>query len=62
MNRLYTVECLDSDGDVYATTIFGNSPESAIERIKSLWEEHAVEGHTVVSARAYDEDKYEETC
>lgn len=62
MNRLYYVECLDNDGDEYATTIFGNSPEGAIERIKSLWEEHEVDGHTAVSARVYDEDKCEEIC
>ena len=60
--RLYYVECLDNDGDEYATTIFGTSPETAIDRIKSLWEENEIVGHTVLIARVYDEDKYEVIC
>lgn len=60
--RLYHVECLNEEGDDYATTIFGVSPEGAIARIQTLWEENKIVGHSAISARIYDEDKYEVTC
>jgi hypothetical protein len=54
MMKLYYVECLDDEGYDYATTIFGNSVESAIVRIKELWDEHEIVGHTALDAQVYE--------